>query len=129
MTSTEIKNLPASVRARLLNLAKERREDFTGILTRYALERFMYRLATSEHAERFVLKGGLMLQLWGGQLSRATKDIDMLGRSTGTVARPRAAISSARREGSTSTSRSSIAPSSPSRAIARSTRWQNGQLG
>ena len=79
MTSTEIRNLPASVRARLLNLAKERREDFTGILTRYALERFMYRLATSEHAERFVLKGATLFAIWSDQPHRPTRDLDLLG--------------------------------------------------
>ncbi|MCB9737701.1 MAG: nucleotidyl transferase AbiEii/AbiGii toxin family protein [Deltaproteobacteria bacterium] len=79
MTSTEIKNLPASVRARLLNLAKERREDFTGLLTRYALERFMYRLATSQHAGRFVLKGATLFAIWSDQPHRATRDLDLLG--------------------------------------------------
>jgi hypothetical protein len=48
MTSSKVKDLPASVRARLLNLARERGEDFTGLLTRYALERFMFRLGSSD---------------------------------------------------------------------------------
>ena len=49
------------------------------------MERFLYRLSKSEHADRFVLKGALMLQLWGGPLTRATKDIDLLGRASATV--------------------------------------------
>lgn len=79
MTASEIKNLPASVRARLLNLAKDRGEDFTGLLTRYALERFMFRLASSEHAHRFVLKGATLFAIWSDQPHRPTRDIDLLG--------------------------------------------------
>jgi len=46
------------------------------------MERFLYRLSRSEHAEQFVLKGALMLQSWGGPLTRATRDIDLLRRTT-----------------------------------------------
>jgi hypothetical protein len=62
--STARANLAASVRQRLLNLAKERNEDFEQILVRYALERLLYRLSRSAHAERFVLKGALLFRLW-----------------------------------------------------------------
>jgi hypothetical protein len=51
------KNIAASVRARLLSLARERGEDFQLVLTRYANERLLYRLTQSSHAPRFVLKG------------------------------------------------------------------------
>ena len=51
-----MKNLAASVRARLLNIAKAERADFNQLLVRYALERFLYRLSQSAHASRFVLK-------------------------------------------------------------------------
>ena len=54
-------NLPASVRERLLNLARERKEDFGLVLTRYGLERFLYRLSVSPHRDSFVLKGALLL--------------------------------------------------------------------
>lgn len=79
MTSSQVKNLPASVRARLLNLARERGGDFTGLLTRFALERLMFRLASSEHAERFVLKGATLFAIWSDQPHRPTRDLDLLG--------------------------------------------------
>ncbi|MGM0577601.1 MAG: nucleotidyl transferase AbiEii/AbiGii toxin family protein [Myxococcota bacterium] len=81
----EITNVAASVHARLLNRAKAERRPFNELLQYYAMERFLYRLSRSEHADRFVLKGALMLQFWGGALTRATKDIDLLGRSTVSV--------------------------------------------
>jgi predicted nucleotidyltransferase component of viral defense system len=71
------KNIPASVRARLLNRARAKGRSFNELLQYYAMERFLYRLSKSEHADLFVLKGGLMLQMWGGSLTRATKDIDL----------------------------------------------------
>lgn len=53
-------NPAASVRQRLLNLARQRNEDFQQVLVRYALERLLYRLSLSAHRERFVLKGALL---------------------------------------------------------------------
>ena len=81
----KVTNIAASVHARLLNRAKAEGRPFEEMLQYYVMERFLYRLSRSDHAERFVLKGALMLQFWGGPLSRATKDIDLLGRSTATV--------------------------------------------
>ena len=52
-------NLAASVRARLLNIAKTEGSDFNQVLVRFALERILYRLTRSPHADRFVLKGAL----------------------------------------------------------------------
>ena len=77
--------MAASVRARLLNRAKREKRPFNELLQYYGMERFLYRLSQSEHAERFVLKGGLMLQFWGDLLTRATKDIDLLGRDAASV--------------------------------------------
>ena len=54
----------ASVRARLLTLAKERRQPNDLLLTRYALERFLYRLSTTRHRDRFVLKGAMLMTTW-----------------------------------------------------------------
>ena len=79
MRSGEPKDVPASIRQRLLNLAKERREDFTFILIRYGLERLLVRLSQSEHADGFVLKGAMLFSLWSGSPHRATKDMDLLG--------------------------------------------------
>ena len=52
-----IRNQGASVRARLQNLAKQRNQPFQLLLTRYVLERLLYRLSTTAHRDRFVLKG------------------------------------------------------------------------
>lgn len=57
-------DIGASVRARLLNKAKAERQDFNLVLTRYALERLLYRLGASRYAERFLLKGALLFDLW-----------------------------------------------------------------
>jgi hypothetical protein len=81
----DISNMAASVHARLLNRAKAEGQPFNELLQYYVMERFLYRLSRSEHTHRFVLKGALMLQFWGGPLSRATKDIDLLGRSAADV--------------------------------------------
>lgn len=72
-------NLSASVRARLLNIAKRQGSDFNQILVRYALERFLYRLSRSRHAERFLLKGALLFTLWYDMPHRPTRDVDLLG--------------------------------------------------
>jgi hypothetical protein len=69
----------ASVRARLLNVAKATGTDFNLVLVRFALERLLFRLSTSAHADRFVLKGALLFTLWYGLPHRATRDADLLG--------------------------------------------------
>jgi predicted nucleotidyltransferase component of viral defense system len=73
------KDLSASIRQRLLNLAKARGEEFTFVLLRYGLERLLYRLGQSRHAGRFILKGAMLFPLWSGNPHRATKDLDLLG--------------------------------------------------
>lgn len=73
-------NVAASVRARLLNLCKGERRPFNEVLDYYAMERFLYRLAESRHANAFVLKGGLAFVAWNAPGSRPTRDIDLLGR-------------------------------------------------
>lgn len=78
MNKRQSTNLPASIRQRLLNLSRDRGEDFNLTLTRYGIERLLYRLSQSEHADHFVLKGALLLSLWTGRLQRATRDIDLL---------------------------------------------------
>jgi hypothetical protein len=74
-----VANVSASVRQRLLNLATERKEDFGLVVTRYGLERFLYRLSVSTHRDSFVLKGALLLQLWIAETYRPTRDLDLLG--------------------------------------------------
>ena len=73
------RNVPASVHARLLSRSRQRQEDFNLSLQRYAAERFLYRLGASSHREQFVLKGAMLLPLWGGDLYRATRDLDLSG--------------------------------------------------
>ncbi len=72
-------NLAASVRARLLNVAKAQGVDFNQVLVRFALERMLYRLTRSQHADRFLLKGALLFTLWYDMPHRATRDADLLG--------------------------------------------------
>lgn len=72
-------NLAESIRGRLLNLAKSENSDFNVILTRYALERFLYRISLSKYANSFLLKGALLFALWYEMPHRPTKDIDLLG--------------------------------------------------
>lgn len=72
-------NLAASVRARLLNIAKAEQTDFNSVLVRYALERFLYRLGQSAHADHFVLKGAMLFNLWYAMPHRPTRDVDLLG--------------------------------------------------
>jgi hypothetical protein len=77
MTATT--GLAASVQARLVSYARALGMDPNLVLARYALERFLYRLGRSPHAERFVLKGALLLLVWLGETIRPTRDADLLG--------------------------------------------------
>ena len=74
-------NASASVRQRLLNRSRSERRPFNELLQYFAMERFLYRLSQSAHAHRFVLKGALMLRVWGSPEFRPTMDIDLLGRT------------------------------------------------
>ncbi len=74
----EIKNKPASIRARLMNIARAEGVDFDALLLRYFQERFLYRLSISEFSDHLVLKGGLLLICLKIPRSRPTKDIDFL---------------------------------------------------
>jgi Nucleotidyl transferase AbiEii toxin, Type IV TA system len=69
----------ASVGARLLKLAKERNQPNDLLLTRYALERLLYRLGATRHRDRFVLKGAMLMTTWFEDPFRPTRDLDLLG--------------------------------------------------
>lgn len=71
--------LPHSVQVRLVRHAKELGVDPNFVLTRFAVERFLYRLSRSPYADRFVLKGALLLLVWLGETIRPTRDADLLG--------------------------------------------------
>jgi len=74
-----IRDVSASVKRRLLDVAHERGEEFEQVLVRYVAERFLYRLSVSRHAEAFLLKGAMLFVAWEGMPHRVTRDIDLLG--------------------------------------------------
>ncbi|MDF1930001.1 nucleotidyl transferase AbiEii/AbiGii toxin family protein [Legionella pneumophila] len=73
------KNIGESVRSRLKNIAVKEGSDFNAVLTRYGLERLLYRIGESEYSKQFLLKGALLFNLWYDMPHRPTKDIDLLG--------------------------------------------------
>jgi len=79
MSASEKKNLAASVRQRLLMLGQRRGEPFDLILTRYGIERLLYRLSKSAYADRFLLKGAMLFRVWNDSSHRPTRDVDCLG--------------------------------------------------
>ncbi len=76
-----LKNVSASVLQRLLNRSRNNNRSFNELLQYYAMERFLYRLSQSDHAQDFILKGALMLRAWNSPEFRPTMDIDMLGKT------------------------------------------------
>jgi len=72
-------NHAASIRARLLNLAKKEGIDFQLIILRFLHERFLYRLSVSAYSQQLILKGGAFIYAMQGIKSRPTTDIDLLG--------------------------------------------------
>jgi predicted nucleotidyltransferase component of viral defense system len=73
------KGLAASVQVRLIQHAKAVGLDPNLVLARYGMERFLYRLSQSPYADRFVLKGALLMLVWLGETIRPTRDADLLG--------------------------------------------------
>jgi predicted nucleotidyltransferase component of viral defense system len=78
MNSKEVKNVVASVLAKLRNISKSTDVPFQQVLQQYAMERFLYRVAKSRHAQSVILKGALLLKTIGIPNARPTMDIDML---------------------------------------------------
>lgn len=81
MTGGETRNVPASVLARLKNKLTPDR-TFDRLLVRYGIERLLYRLSKSQHANTFVLKGAQLFLLWTGRYYRPTKDLDLLAKGS-----------------------------------------------
>ena len=77
----KVSNIAASVHQRLLNRAKSSSRLFSELLQYFAIERFIYRLSRTRQADKFILKGALMLPVWSGAASRPTMDIDFLART------------------------------------------------
>lgn len=73
------RDIGASVRSRLLKLARDRGQPFDLVITRYALERLLYRLSESAHRNRFALKGAMLITTWFADPHRPTRDLDLLG--------------------------------------------------
>jgi hypothetical protein len=78
MPEKTIQNMGASVRARLLNISREKNQTFQLVLTHYVIERLLYRLSQTEHRDRFILKGAVLLSKWFDDPVRPTKDLDLL---------------------------------------------------
>jgi len=72
------KDMAASVRQRLRDLARTRSEDFDYVLRQYVMQRLLYRLSCSDYSEQFLLKGALLFWVWHEDLHRPTRDIDLL---------------------------------------------------
>ena len=72
-------DLAASVRERLRQLAGARGQELQLVLTRYGVERFLYRLSRTPAGERFILKGAVLFYIWEGEIPRPTRDVDFLG--------------------------------------------------
>jgi predicted nucleotidyltransferase component of viral defense system len=72
----------AQERSGLLSLAQSKGEDYQRVLSRYAIERFLYRLGRSPYRDKFALKGATLFTLWTGHTHRPTKDLDLLGRGS-----------------------------------------------
>jgi len=81
------KNLAASVRERLSQAAKKNGEEFQYVLTRYAMERLLYRLSRSKHAKHLILKGAMLFQYWTETSHRTTRDLDLLASGAPSVTR------------------------------------------
>ncbi len=81
----EVKNLPASIRKRLLNKSHDTNRPYNELIQYYVIERFLYRLSQSPYADKFILKGALMFLAWGASIYRPTRDIDFLGFTTNQV--------------------------------------------
>lgn len=79
--------LQASIKQRLLNIAQRDGVDFQLILTRYTLERLLYRLGCSVHKSAFLLKGAFLFHAWQDDMARPTRDLDLLGHGSPDITR------------------------------------------
>lgn len=80
MTKGPKKDLARSIRQRLQNKAQADGRPFQEVFEYFVMERFLYRLSQSRHADKFVLKGALLFTAWQVAIFRPTRDIDLLGR-------------------------------------------------
>lgn len=92
MSAERPKNIAASVHQRLVNLARTQGKEVNLLFTRFGLERFLYRLGQSPHADSFVLKGAMLFFAWTGAAARPTRDLDLLAKVDADPATVRRAI-------------------------------------
>ncbi len=87
MSAQHPKNMAASIRYRLLNRSREEKQEFQLVLTRYALERRVFRLSLSSYADKFVLKGAMLFYVWNPTSGtyRPSRDLDFLIRGENSV--------------------------------------------
>ncbi len=79
MKRRRIKNIVASVQARLRQKARSEGRPYEELCTYYAIERFLYRLSISPYAKKLIVKGAIMQLIWVPESPRPTRDIDFLG--------------------------------------------------
>ena len=87
MSKDKPRNLAASVRHRLAEWARRHGEDFQLALTRYVIERLLYRLSRSDYRDAFILKGAMLFRLWTTERHRPTRDLDLLGKGEPSIER------------------------------------------
>jgi len=73
------KNTVASVKAKLLQVARNTGKNHQLLLLRYFQERILFRLSQSQYANQFCLKGGALVYALEQEKSRPTMDLDFLG--------------------------------------------------
>ena len=76
------KNIGKSIKTRLLNLARDEKQEYMKVLVRYLHERLLYRISVSTYKGHFLLKGSSLLFALDGFKARPTIDIDLLGEKT-----------------------------------------------
>lgn len=81
MTREPPRDPAASIRQRLLNHAKAHKDDYQRVLTRYAIERLLFRLGRTDAGDRYILKGAMLFATWPEQVFRPTGDLDLLGQN------------------------------------------------
>jgi len=74
----EIKNVAASVKERLKNIATQTGKEYQSVIRQYVQERFLLRLSKSIYSQNFILKGALLFIAHDISRYRPTKDIDFL---------------------------------------------------
>lgn len=79
----KIKNLSASVKQRLLNIAQAENKDYQSVFKQYIQERMLYRVSVSTYSKTFILKGAPLFIIYNISKLRPTKDIDFMGKDIG----------------------------------------------